>query len=85
MQHLKKPNITVVTFPFNNKAGLVTLKEFLALFDPLSRKIIVITVSFSQILANKNIRVVKDANNWTYSMIKPQINSSQMEIRPNTD
>ena len=27
----------------------------------------------------------KDANNWTYTLIKPRINIRQLEIIPNTD
>jgi len=53
-----KPNICVVTHPFNNIAGEMILENFIEILETLSNEIFVITGNFQK-QSNKKIRIIK--------------------------
>jgi len=60
MEDFKKTEIGVLTFPFNNKAGQIILKNFLTILVPLSCKMNVITGIFPQaLISSDNINLTE--------------------------
>ncbi|KAF5426133.1 Glycosyltransferase involved in cell wall bisynthesis, partial [Candidatus Methanomarinus sp.] len=55
---LDKPNIVVVTGPFQDVAGVAILSNFIDILEPLSSELYVITGKFSDRL-NKRIHIIK--------------------------